>query len=227
MPFYRMKVRIKTEIVTLRAPEADPAQPGTYVEPQDWNALVDDPEVVLIDTRNSYEVAIGSFAGALNPKTQSFSDLPHWLAAFKTSLPAENPRPKIAMFCTGGIRCEKSTALLRAHGFEDVVHLRGGILKYLEEVPAEHSRWHGECFVFDQRVSVGHGLAPGSYVSCHACRMPLALADVEHPAFEEGVSCPFCVEARDPTQRARYAERARQVQRAVQEGREHIGMQMR
>lgn len=223
LPFHRLKVRIKPEIVTLRAPEADPTQPGTYVEPKNWNAIVDDPNVILIDTRNDYEVAIGTFAGALNPQTASFTDLPDWVETFKASLPADAPRPKVAMFCTGGIRCEKSTALMRAHGFDDVVHLKGGILKYLEEVPAEDSRWQGECFVFDQRVSVGHGLTLGSYTICHACRTPLARRDIDSPLFAYGVSCPHCATERDHAQRARYAERQRQVELASDKGRAHIG----
>jgi len=226
MPFFRTKVRVKPEIVTLRAPEADPTQPGTYIHPQDWNALVDDPDVILIDTRNDYEVAIGSFRGALNPQTESFTELPAWVEAFKASLPADAPRPKVAMFCTGGIRCEKSTALMRAHGFDDVVHLKGGILKYLEEVPADQSRWQGECFVFDQRVSVGHGLELGTYKICHACRSPLSRADIDHPAFRYGIVCPHCTEARDETQRARYTERQRQMEKAAIEGKAHVGAPM-
>jgi UPF0176 protein len=226
MPFFRMKVRVKPEIVTLRVPEVDPTKPGRYVQPADWNALVDDPNVIMIDTRNDYEVAIGTFKGAVNPNTTSFTELPAWVETFKASLPADAPRPKLAMFCTGGIRCEKSTALMKAHGFDDVVHLKGGILKYLEDVPAAESRWQGECFVFDQRVSVGHGLALGTYTSCHACRMPLSRTDIEHPAFEHGVSCPHCYDAKDEAQRARYAERQRQVEKAEAEGREHIGVRM-
>jgi len=226
MPFFRMKVRVKPEIVTLRVPDVDPTQPGTYIQPAEWNALVDDPNVIMIDTRNDYEVAIGTFKGAVNPKTTAFTELPEWVEAFKASLPADAPKPKLAMFCTGGIRCEKSTALMKAHGFDDVVHLKGGILNYLEHVPAEESRWEGECFVFDQRVSVGHGLALGTYTSCHACRMPLSRVDIEHPAFEHGVSCPHCYDAKDEAQRARYAERQRQVEKAEAQGRAHIGARM-
>jgi UPF0176 protein len=226
MPFFRLKVRVKPEIVTLRAPEADPTQPGAYVEPKDWNAFVDDPNVILIDTRNDYEVAIGTFQGALNPDTKNFTDLPEWVEAFNAALPADAPKPKVAMFCTGGIRCEKSTALMRAHGFDDVVHLKGGILKYLEDVPAEQSRWEGECFVFDQRVSVGHGLELGSYKICHACRVPLSRTDIESPKFQHGVSCPHCFEAKDEAQRARYAERQRQVDAAKARGEAHIGVRL-
>ena len=224
MPFFRMKVRLKKEIVTLRAPEADPTKPGEYVQPKDWNALVDDPNVVMIDTRNDYEVAIGSFSGAVNPNTTSFTELPQWVESFKASLPTDAPKPKVAMYCTGGIRCEKSTALLRAHGFDDVVHLKGGILKYLEDVPEAESRWQGECFVFDQRVSVGHGLELGSYKLCYACRMPLSRVDIEHPVFEHGISCPHCIDTLDDATRARFAERQKQVDKAAAEGKAHIGV---
>lgn len=226
MPFFRMKVRVKPEIVTLRVPEVDPTLRGTYVQPHEWNTLVDDPNVIMIDTRNDYEVAIGTFKGAVNPNTTSFTELPAWVEAFKASLPIDAPQPKLAMFCTGGIRCEKSTALMKAHGFDDVVHLKGGILNYLEHVPVEESRWQGECFVFDQRVSVSHGLALGTYTSCHACRTPLSRTDITHPAFEHGVSCPHCYDAKDAAQRARYAERHRQVEKAKAEGLEHIGVRM-
>lgn len=225
IPFFRMKVRVKKEIVTLGVEDFDPTLPGEYVSPADWNALVDDPNVILIDTRNEYEVAIGSFKGAVNPRTASFTELPQWMEAFKASLPADAPKPKLAMFCTGGIRCEKSTALMRANGFDDVVHLKGGILKYLEDVPQQDSRWQGECFVFDQRVSVGHGLTLGSYKICYACRTPLSRLDIEHPSFEHGVRCPHCQNDRGADQRARYAERQRQVDMAVSHGQDHIGPQ--
>lgn len=226
MPFFRMKVRLKKEIVTLGVPHIDPTQPGDYVVAQDWNVLIDDPNVILVDTRNDYEIGIGSFAGAINPKTKSFRELPHWVTAFKESLPTDKPKPKIAMFCTGGIRCEKSTALLRAEGFEDVVHLKGGILKYLEEIPAADSRWQGECFVFDQRVSVGHGLALGSYDICHACRMPLSAAEKAHSSYEVGVACLHCIDTRDDNARARYAERQKQVKKAEAKGQPHLGARM-
>jgi UPF0176 protein len=220
-PFLRMKVRIKREIVTLGVPGIDPARnAGRHVDAADWNALISDPEVIVIDTRNDYEVGIGSFAGAINPGTTSFSDFPAWFQAMRSQLP-DNPR--VAMFCTGGIRCEKSTAYLRAQGIEDVSHLKGGILKYLETVPAEDSLWQGECFVFDQRVSVGQGLAPGGHDLCHACRMPLSVADRTSPDYVEGISCPHCMAARDDGQRRRYAERQRQVTRAEQRGVAHLG----
>src|SRR5690606_15757734 len=180
-PFHRMKVRLKREIVSLGVPVDVAGNAGTYVDPGDWNALIDDPEVVLVDTRNDYEVAIGSFPGALNPGTRSFSELPAWVEQHP-----ELRGRKIAMFCTGGIRCEKSTALLRLHGFDEVYHLRGGILKYLETVPAQDNRWQGECFVFDERVSVGHGLTQGPHTLCRSCRHPLAADDRASPLYEEG-----------------------------------------
>ena len=220
MPFYRMKVRLKKEIVTMGVPDVDPTtQAGTYVAPADWNALIADPDVVLIDARNDYEVAIGTFRGALDPQTKSFRELPGWLRAQE----ALRERPKVAMFCTGGIRCEKSTAFLRAEGFDEVYHLRGGILKYLETVPEEESLWEGECFVFDQRVAVGHGLEPGSYDLCHACRMPISEADKASTQYEPGVSCPHCYDAFSEEEWARFRERQRQIELARQRGEQHIG----
>ena len=222
-PFYRMKVRLKAEIVTLGVPGLHPSRmAGQYVKPEDWNALLDDPELVLIDARNDYEVAIGSFAGAINPQTHSFSELPAWLEQHA----ALAAKPKVAMFCTGGIRCEKSTALLRARGFEQVYNLEGGILKYLETVPQEHSRWQGECFVFDQRVAVGHGLAPGHYSLCRACREPVSLEDERSPLFELGVSCPHCHARTTVAQKASAAERHRQVVLARQHKRAHIAARL-
>jgi len=181
MPFRSLRVRIKPEIVTMRRPGLDFAQGrGAYVEPQDWNALVDDPGTILVDTRNSYEHGVGSFAGAIDPGTQNFSEFPGWLEALAAGLTPEERREKpLAMFCTGGIRCEKSTALARSMGFERVHHLKGGILAYLEQVPEVESRWRGDCFVFDDRVAVGHGLAPGGHVLCQACGMPVAAEDAE------------------------------------------------
>lgn len=224
MPFYRMKVRVKAEIVTMGQPEIDPlADVGHYVEPAEWNALISDPEVVLIDTRNDYEVAIGTFAGATDPQTTSFRDFPAWFRAERERLLGQGKSPKVAMFCTGGIRCEKSTAFLKSEGVKDVFHLKGGILKYLEQVPAEDSLWQGECFVFDERVSVGHGLAPGSYELCRACRRPLSADDRLSPHYEEGASCPACHDTRDEAQRARYRERHRQELLATQRGTAHLG----
>ncbi|MCF8707100.1 oxygen-dependent tRNA uridine(34) hydroxylase TrhO [Rhizorhapis sp. SPR117] len=223
MPFYRMKVRIKREIVTMGAGELDPVtNAGTYVEPRNWNALISDPDTILIDTRNGYEVAIGSFEGAIDPQTTSFGEFPAWFDTYAQKL-EQGKQPKIAMFCTGGIRCEKSTAFVKSRGFENVYHLKGGILKYLETVDQEDSKWRGECFVFDQRVAVGHGLAEGEYGLCHACRMPLSPQDRASPLYVEGVSCPHCHDERDEAQRARYRERQRQIEAAQARGEAHIG----
>ena len=207
MPFGRMKVRLKREIVTMGKPDVDPvASVGRYVEPADWNALIAAPDVAVIDTRNDYEVGIGTFEGAVDPGTRSFRDFPAWWQANAHRF--HNKR--IAMFCTGGIRCEKSTNYLLSQGVEDVFHLKGGILKYLEEVPEPDSLWRGECFVFDQRVSLGHGLKQGRYGLCHACRRPLAPEDRARPEYEEGVSCHRCVDDYDQADRARFRERQRQ-----------------
>ncbi|MDN5843380.1 MAG: rhodanese-related sulfurtransferase, partial [Alcaligenaceae bacterium] len=177
-PFYRLKVKLKREIVTMGVPDIDPAgMAGTYVRPEDWNALVDDPDVVVVDVRNEYEVGIGSFDSAVDPHTEHFSDFPQWVHEQSRAGGVLHGKPRVAMFCTGGIRCEKSTSYLRSQGFEQVYHLQGGILKYLEVVPEEDSRWHGECFVFDERVAVRHGLTLGLHTSCRACRMPLGAED--------------------------------------------------
>ena len=227
MPFYRMKVRLKAEIVTMGQPDIDPlASVGTYIEPENWNALISQPGTILIDTRNDYEVAVGTFAGAIDPQTASFRDFPAWFRAERERLLGDGAPPRVAMFCTGGIRCEKSTAFLKAEGVEEVFHLRGGILKYLEAVPPEESLWQGECFVFDQRVSVGHGLAPGTHSLCHACRRPLNAADRASPLFEEGVSCPACHAERTEAQREGYRERHRQERIADGRGVSHIGAQL-
>ncbi|MEM8749862.1 MAG: rhodanese-related sulfurtransferase [Pseudomonadota bacterium] len=218
-PFYRMKVRLKKEIVTLGVGDIDPASnAGTYVRPKDWNALIQRDDVIVVDTRNDYEVAIGTFEGATNPKTNSFRELPNWV---DEKLKAD-PKTPIAMFCTGGIRCEKSTAFLRSKGYENVFHLEGGILKYLEEVPEEESLWQGECFVFDQRVSVGHGLEPGDYHLCHACRMPISETDMESEAYVAGVSCPHCIQTQTKAQRQRFEERQKQVELAQLRDEKHI-----
>ena len=224
LPFHRTKVRLKKEIVTMGQPDLDPlAGVGTYVAPEDWNALISDPDTIVIDTRNDYEVQIGSFEGAIDPQTTSFREFPEWFRAKHAELEAEGRSPKIAMFCTGGIRCEKSTAFARAEGVEDVFHLKGGILNYLEHVPESESLWRGECFVFDERVSVGHGLAPGDHGLCRACRRPLDHDDMAHAHYVEGVSCPRCYPERSDEQRARYAERHRQAELARARGEEHIG----
>ncbi|NIJ07771.1 UPF0176 protein [Sphingomonas vulcanisoli] len=220
-PFYRMKVRLKREIVTMGEPEIDPRATGHYVAATDWNALIADPDTVLIDTRNDYEVAVGTFAGAIDPRTPSFRDFPAWFRAQRERL--LKPNAKVAMFCTGGIRCEKATAFLKAEGVEDVYHLKGGILAYLEQVRAEESRWQGECFVFDQRVAIGHGLEPGSHTLCYGCRRPVSEADRQSSLYVEGVSCPACHGERDATQRAGYAERHRQVKIAEVRGQGHVG----
>ena len=222
MPFHRMKVRIKREIVTMGQPGIDPlASVGTYVEPQDWNALIADPDTIVIDTRNDYEVAVGTFAGAVDPETTSFREFPEWFRRERGRL--LEGKAKVAMFCTGGIRCEKSTAFLKEEGVSEVYHLKGGILRYLEEVPAESSLWRGECFVFDQRVAVGHGLTAGSYGLCHACRRPVSDADKASALYEDGVSCPACHSERTDAQREGARERHRQEQLARAQGRAHIG----
>jgi UPF0176 protein len=223
-PFYRMKVRLKKEIVTLNVPGISPTQmAGTYVKPQDWNALIADPEVVVVDTRNDYEVEIGSFAGALNPHIKTFAELPTWVSQAEALQQAGGKKPKVAMFCTGGIRCEKSTAYMRAQGYEEVYHLEGGILKYLETVPPEKSLWEGECFVFDERVSVGHGLVPGPYGLCRACRQPLEKEAASSPLYEAGVSCPRCHDSTSEIQKNSARERQRQWELAKARQQVHIG----
>jgi len=219
-PFGRMKVRLKREIVTMGKPGVDPrARRGHYVDPADWNALISAPDVAVIDTRNAYEVAIGTFEGAVDPQTESFRDFPAWWDANKQRF--HNTR--IAMFCTGGIRCEKSTNWLLGQGVEDVYHLRGGILKYLEEVPAGESLWRGDCFVFDGRVSVGHGLREGPHILCHACRRPILPEDRARPEYEQGVSCHLCHADTTQADKARFRERQRQIALARARGERHLG----
>jgi UPF0176 protein len=229
MPFYRMKVRLKREIVTLGVPDVHPAlMAGQYVKPQDWNQLLADPAVVLVDTRNDYEVSIGTFQGAINPATHSFSELPDWVEREMQEggklADVNGQKPKVAMFCTGGIRCEKSTAFLRAKGFDEVYHLEGGILKYLETVPEAQSTWQGECFVFDERVSVGHGLHAGEFTLCRSCRDPLSAQDRASPLYERGVSCPHCHDRTTEQQKEGYRERQRQVDLAQARHQAHIGV---
>ncbi len=250
LPFLRMKVRLKKEIVTLGVPGVSPTlMAGQYVKPQDWNALINNPDVVLIDTRNDYEVDIGTFKGAVDPRLKTFADLPEWVAAQEqgggvlhagadagVSVAADavaarpdapiRKKPKVAMFCTGGIRCEKSTAYLRQKGYDEVYHLEGGILKYLEQVPPENSLWQGECFVFDERVSVGHGLTPGPYELCRSCRHPVGDVERASPKYEKGVSCPHCFDLKTPVQKQGFAERQRQVELAVLRGKAHVGAKM-
>ena len=219
-PFLRLKVRLKKEIVTLGVEGVDPTRAvGSYVEPEDWNDLISAPDVVTIDTRNAYEVRIGQFKGAVDPETTSFREFPDSFRKFRQT----RPNARIAMYCTGGIRCEKSTAFALAEGLDEVYHLKGGILKYLETVPEEDSLWEGECFVFDRRVAVGHGLKEGDYTTCHACREPLGPEDLKSAFFSPGVSCPHCHESRTGEQRQRYAERQRQEARAAARGERHVG----
>lgn len=219
-PFHRMKVRLKQEIVTLRAPEANPGKKvGTYVEPGDWNAVIAGDDVVVIDTRNDYEVALGTFENALDPGTQTFTQFKDYVAE---NLDPQKHR-KVAMFCTGGIRCEKASSYMLAQGFEQVFHLKGGILNYLETVPEAESRWDGECFVFDERVSVGHGLKIGEAELCRACRQPLVPADRARPEFMEGVQCHHCADSLDDAKRKAAAERQRQIALAQERGEAHMG----
>ena len=227
MPFYRMKLRVKREIVTMGQGDLDPAaNAGTYVDPQDWNALISDPDTIVIDTRNDYEVSMGSFRGAIDPETPSFRDFPDWFRDRRDALLREGKPTKVAMYCTGGIRCEKSTAFLAQEGVEDVFHLKGGILKYLETVPRDESLWDGECFVFDERVSVGHGLSQGSHVLCRACRRPVSEEGTKSPLYEEGVSCAACHSERSDQQRASARERHRQELLARERGQAHIGAEL-
>ena len=219
IPFYRTRVKLKREIVTMGIEDIDPANRGSYVLPADWNELINDPEVTLIDTRNDYESAIGSFASAIHPQTKSFRDFPAYV---KQNLDPQTHR-KVAMFCTGGIRCEKSTAYLRQQGFDEVYQLKGGILNYLDQVPESESAWNGECFVFDNRVSVNHALEKGSYDQCHACRLPITDADKTSPQYHPGVSCPACYDTKSSSDRGRFGEREKQVQLARSRGELHIG----
>lgn len=222
-PFYRTKVKLKKEIVTMGVQDIDPNEiVGTYVDAEDWNELISRPDVLLLDTRNKYEVEIGTFDGAVNPETDSFREFPEYVARH---LDPGNHK-KVAMFCTGGIRCEKSTAYLRQQGFDEVYHLKGGILKYLELVPESESKWQGECFVFDNRVTVNHKLEQGAYDQCHACRMPITEQDKESEYYQKGISCHHCCDKHTPDQVKRYAERERQIELAKQCGETHIGQPM-
>ena len=219
-PFLRSRVKLKKEIVTMGIEGIDPKRvAGTYVKPTDWNDLINDPDVLLVDTRNNYEVQVGTFKDALNPKTDSFREFPDYV---KQQLDPKK-HSKVAMFCTGGIRCEKSTAFLKEQGFDEVYHLQGGILKYLEEVPAEDSLWEGECFVFDERVTVNHQLEKGDYEQCNACRMPITAEDQRSEQYKQGISCPHCFDNTSEQQKARFAEREKQMQLAQQRGETHIG----
>jgi UPF0176 protein len=221
-PFMRSRVKLKKEIVTMGVEGIDPKRVvGTYVKPKQWNQLISEPDVLLVDTRNDYEVQVGTFKNAVNPKTDSFREFPEYV---KTHLDPKKHK-KVAMFCTGGIRCEKSTAYLKEQGFEEVYHLEGGILKYLEEVPAEQSMWEGECFVFDDRVTVNHQLEKGDYDQCHACRLPITEQDKQSPLYQKGVSCPHCYDQTSEEQKQRFAEREKQIQLARLRGEAHIGQE--
>ncbi len=221
LPFYRMKVRLKKEIVTMGVEGVDPNDiVGTYVNPEDWNALISDPDVILIDTRNDYEVEIGTFEGAVNPDTETFREFPGWVADNESAIRAKK---KVAMFCTGGIRCEKASSFMKNQGFDEVYHLKGGILKYLETVKEENSLWNGDCFVFDQRVAVGHGLAESDYDQCFACRYPITEADKSHELYVKGISCPRCHHKMSDEQRASFAERQKQIELAKKRGELHMG----
>ena len=224
MPFHRLKVRIKPEIVTLGLPDLDPAtHAGTYVSPEDWNALIADPDTVIIDTRNDYEVEVGTFAGAIQPNTRTFREFPDWFRTEGRALLDRPNPPKVAMYCTGGIRCEKATAFLKAEGVEQVFHLEGGILKYLETIPEPESLWRGDCFVFDERVAVGHGLKEGDHSLCRGCRMPVSPEARLSPLHVEGVCCARCHDTRTDEQREGYAERQKQMEIAARLGIEHVG----
>lgn len=222
-PFRRMRVRIKKEIVTLGRPDILPHRnTGAYVAPEEWNALIENPDVLVVDTRNHYEVEVGSFPRAIDPGTDSFRQFPEFAQRL-----AETSRDRpLAMFCTGGIRCEKATALMLELGFEEVYHLQGGILNYLQEMPEAGNRWQGECFVFDTRVAVDRDLAEGGYVQCHACRRPLSAADLQSPDYREGMSCPHCANEIDEERAARLDERRKQVALAEQRGEKHIGQKL-
>jgi UPF0176 protein len=219
-PFYRMKVKLKKEIVTLGIPGVSPTKMvGQYVKPQDWNSIISDPEIVLIDTRNDYEYAIGTFKNAINPKTTTFREFPEYV---KTHFDPKKHK-KVAMFCTGGIRCEKASSYMISEGFDEVYHLEGGILKYLEEVGPQNSLWEGECFVFDQRVAIKHGLGVGHYDQCYACRYPLSVDDLKSEKYTPGISCPHCYNQHTPEKLKALTERQKQVILAKQRGVEHIG----
>jgi UPF0176 protein len=220
MPFRRMKVRLKKEIVTIGDVVADPTERvGTYVEAADWNALVNDPDVVLIDTRNGYEVGVGTFKGAIDPHTESFGEFPNYVRAHL----GNQKHKKIAMFCTGGIRCEKASSFMLNEGFENVFHLKGGILKYLEVVPQTESTWNGACFVFDERVAVEHGLKVSDFSLCHGCMNPVSAADRLSEKYERGVCCPACADQLTVEQLASNRERQRQVDLATKKGARHLG----
>jgi len=215
-PFLRYKVRIKQEIVTLRQPQADPSKvAGTYIEPEDWNRIVNDPEILLLDTRNDYETKIGIFKGAIDPDIKTFTEFVDYV---RDNLDPKKHK-KVAMFCTGGIRCEKASSFMLNEGFEEVYHLKGGILKYLETIPQEQSTWDGECFVFDRRVGVGHGMSEGTARICYGCRATLTEEDRQSSLFEEGIRCPYCAPDLDSNaltaRRIRHAQMAKQAKKSI------------
>jgi UPF0176 protein len=223
-PFYRIKVKLKKEIVTMGVPAIDPTERvGRHVKPEDWNALISDPDVLLVDTRNDYEVNVGTFKGALDPRITTFREFPEYV---KNNFDPEK-HPRVAMFCTGGIRCEKASAYMLKQGFSEVYHLQGGILKYLENIPAEQSLWQGECYVFDHRVAVGQGLAPGHYELCYGCSRPITVEEKTSPKYQAGVSCPNCYDSLTPEKRAAALERQKQVELAKRRGVTHIGRRHR
>jgi UPF0176 protein len=223
-PFYRMKVKLKKEIVTMGVPSVNPNNTvGTYVKPEDWNELISDPDVILLDTRNDYEVHIGTFKGAIDPKTTTFREFPEYVAHNLD----KTKHKKVAMFCTGGIRCEKASSYMLEQGFDEVYHLQGGILKYLESVPEEQSLWQGECFVFDQRVAVKHGLEVGEYDQCYACRMPLSPEEMQSPHYTAGISCPHCYSVLTEEKKKSLTERQKQVILAKKRGQAHIGEKLK
>ncbi len=218
--FSRMKVKVKDEIVSMGRTDVDPrSDVGTYVEPEDWNELISRQDILVVDTRNSFEVNLGRFQGAVDPQTTNFRQFPEWA----DRIASEPNRPKaVAMYCTGGIRCEKATAYMRQLGFDDVFHLKGGILRYLEQTPKDQSLWEGECFVFDDRVSLEHGLVKGNHALCYGCQRPISPSDRQSPLFEDGVSCPACHDSLSEIDRGRYRERQRQITLAAARGTRHI-----
>ena len=225
-PFHKMRVRLKKEIVTIGLPEINPNKTvGTYVKPEEWNDIISDPDVILIDTRNKFEIKIGSFKNALDPRTTSFRDFPEWVKKFKQD--KTNTNKKIAMYCTGGIRCEKASSLMKEEGFNEVYHLQGGILKYLEQVEKEKSLWEGECFVFDDRVCLTENLEVGSYKMCFACRMPITEDELNDDRYEEGISCLYCYDKTTKDKKDRFESRQKQIELSKLRGEKHIGGQQK
>ena len=225
-PFHKMRVRLKKEIVTIGLPEINPNKTvGTYVKPEEWNDIISDPDVILIDTRNKFEIKIGSFKNALDPRTTSFRDFPEWVKKFKQD--KTNTNKKIAMYCTGGIRCEKASSLMKEEGFNEVYHLQGGILKYLEQIEKEKSLWEGECFVFDDRVCLTENLEVGSYKMCFACRMPITEDELNDDRYEEGISCLYCYDKTTEEKKERFESRQKQIELSKLRGEKHIGGQQK